>query len=76
VGTLTGTILMGGVGSGGCDVITSVGEKLDDIVAATKFTAKIKAHITVRNGCGKTMKREPRIQKIDGWCLGSETLAK
>jgi hypothetical protein len=72
----TGTILARGVGSGGFDVITSVGEELDDIVAATKFAAKIKAHVTVGNGRGKTMKCEPRIQKIDGWCFGSETLAE
>jgi hypothetical protein len=76
VGTFTGTIFVRGVGSSGFDVITSIGEELDDIVTATKFAAKIEAHVTVGNGRGKTMKCEPRIQKIDGWCFGSETLAE
>jgi hypothetical protein len=76
VGTFTGTILVRGVGFSGFDMITSVGEELDDIVTATKFAAKIEAHVTVGNGCGETMKCEPRIQKIKRWCLGGETLAK
>jgi hypothetical protein len=76
VGAFTGAILVRGVRSSGFDVITSVGEELDDIVTATKFAAKIEAHVTVGNGRGETMKCEPRIQKINGWCFGNETLAE
>jgi hypothetical protein len=76
VGTFTGTILVRGVRSSGFDVITSVGEELDDSVTATKFAAKIEAHVTVGNGHGETMKCEPRIQKINGWSFGNETLAE
>jgi hypothetical protein len=44
------TILMGRIRGGWLDMVPSIGEKLDDIIAATEFTAKIKANITIRSG--------------------------
>jgi hypothetical protein len=53
------TILMGRIRGGRLDMVASIGEKLDDIVAATEFTAKIKANITIRSGSREAVKSQP-----------------
>jgi hypothetical protein len=49
---------------------------LDNVNAAAEFATKIEANVAVRRGNRKTIQSQPRIQKLKGWSLGRETLAK
>jgi hypothetical protein len=67
---------MRGVGSGGLNNIAGVGKQLNNVIAAAKFTTKIKANIAVRGRNRETIQSQPRIQKFNWWSLGRKALAK
>jgi hypothetical protein len=73
MGTLTRTVLMGGVRGSGFDCIAGLFKQVNDFLTATKFTAEIKTHELVGDIYGKAILSEPMIEEIDGRGLGPET---
>lgn len=73
MGTLTRTVLMGGVRGSGFDCVSSLFKQVNDFLTATKFTAEIKTHVLVGDIDGKAMLGKPTIEEIDGRGLGPET---
>jgi hypothetical protein len=67
-----GGVLMGGIGGGGFDTVTSTFEKVADSFTSTKFSAEIEADVFVTDRVREAVTLEPASKEFDGRSFRAE----